>query len=149
MSQAELHSVTPRHEPMRIAGRQVEGEAVLEVFDPYSGEVVGTIPRATPEHVREAFQIAADYQPKLTRYERQQILFRAAEILNDRRDAISDLITAECGICKKDSLYEVGRAYDVFTLAGAAGDPRRRRGLLLRHHARKARRGASSPPAIP
>ncbi|MDE2004524.1 MAG: phosphonoacetaldehyde dehydrogenase, partial [Betaproteobacteria bacterium] len=33
---------------------------------------------------------------------------------------ISDLITAECGICKKDSLYEVGRACDVFTFAANA-----------------------------
>ena len=33
---------------------------------------------------------------------------------------MSDLITAECGICKKDSLYEVGRACDVFVFAGNA-----------------------------
>ena len=33
---------------------------------------------------------------------------------------MSDLITAECGICKKDSLYEVGRACDVFMFAGNA-----------------------------
>ena len=33
---------------------------------------------------------------------------------------ISDLITAESGICKKDSLYEVGRACDVFVFAGNA-----------------------------
>ncbi|OUS17278.1 phosphonoacetaldehyde dehydrogenase, partial [Rhodospirillales bacterium 47_12_T64] len=33
-------------------------------------------------------------------------------------DEISDVITAESGLCKKDSLYEVGRAYDVYTLAG-------------------------------
>jgi len=40
------------------------------------------------------------------------------ELLESRKEEISDLITAECGICKKDSIYEVGRAYDVFTLAG-------------------------------
>ncbi|WP_299374586.1 phosphonoacetaldehyde dehydrogenase, partial [uncultured Kiloniella sp.] len=45
-------------------------------------------------------------------------LFRVAEILNDRKEEISDIITAESGLCKKDSLYEVGRAYDVYTLAG-------------------------------
>src|SRR3546814_13157976 len=33
-------------------------------------------------------------------------------------DLISDLVTLELGISKADSLYEVGRAYDVFTLAG-------------------------------
>ena len=46
------------------------------------------------------------------------LLGRAAGILNERRDEISDLITAECGLSKKDSLYEVGRAFDVYTLSG-------------------------------
>src|SRR3546814_3207742 len=39
-------------------------------------------------------------------------------LLVARRDEISDLVTLELGISKADSLYEVGRAYDVFTLAG-------------------------------
>jgi len=108
----------PRHEAMRLAGRLVGSDRGFEVFNPYDGRVVGTAPRARPEQVREAFRIAAEYRPSLTRYERQQILFRAAEIIGSRREEISDLITAECGICKKDSLYEVGRARDVFTLAG-------------------------------
>ncbi len=43
---------------------------------------------------------------------------KAAEILLARKEEISDLITLELGISKADSLYEVGRAYDVFTLAG-------------------------------
>ena len=109
-----------RHEKMRIAGEQVDGDtgASIEVLNPYNGKVVGTVPRASREQVAGAFEIAAEYQPKLTRYQRQQILLRTAELLNARRDEISDLITAECGLSKKDSLYEVGRAYDVFSLAG-------------------------------
>ena len=107
-----------RHEPMRIAGRKVDAEAAIEVRYPYTDEVIGTVPAGTAAHAREAFEIAAGYTPKLTRYERQQILFRTAEALNARRDELSDLITLELGISKKDSLYEVGRAYDVFTLAG-------------------------------
>jgi len=41
-------------------------------------------------------------------------------LLRERREAISDLITAESGLCKKDTLYEVGRACDVFMFAGNA-----------------------------
>ena len=41
-----------------------------------------------------------------------------------RKDQLSDLITLELGLSKKDSLYECGRAYDVFSLAGPARDPR-------------------------
>lgn len=107
-----------RHEPMRIAGRKVDADAVIEVRYPWTGDVIGTVPAGQARHAREAFEIAAGYTPKLTRYERQQILFRAADAIVARKDEISDLITAELGISKKDSLYEAGRAYDVFTLAG-------------------------------
>ena len=107
-----------RHEPMRIAGRKVDADGVVEVRYPWDRTVVGTVPAGGAEHARRAFEIAAAYQPKLTRYERQRILLRTAELLNARRDEISDLITLELGISKQDSLYELGRAFDVFTLAG-------------------------------
>ena len=109
-----------RHEKMRIAGRPVDGETgkSVEVFNPYTNQVVGTVPRASRAQVAEAFDIAAAYRPTLSRYERQQILMRTGEMLAARKEEISDLITAESGLSKKDSLYEVGRAYDVFTLAG-------------------------------
>ncbi|MGO4449720.1 phosphonoacetaldehyde dehydrogenase [Phyllobacterium sp. TAF24] len=106
-----------RHEPMRIAGRKVDADDVIDVHYPYTNAVVGTVPAGRAEHARQAFEIAANYQPKLTRYERQQILFRTAEALASRREEIADLITLELGISKADSLYEVGRAYDVFTLS--------------------------------
>ncbi len=107
-----------RHEPMRIAGRKVDAEGVIEVRYPYTDEVVGTVPAGRAEHARQAFEIAAGYRSKLTRYERQQILFRAADLLVARRDEIGKWLTLELGISRKDSDYEVGRAYDVFTLAG-------------------------------
>ncbi|HUS54204.1 MAG TPA: phosphonoacetaldehyde dehydrogenase [Thermohalobaculum sp.] len=106
-----------RHEPMRIAGRKVDADRVIEVHYPYTNAVIGTVPAGQAHHAREAFEIAANYKSKLTRYERQQILFKTADLLVARRDEISDMLTLELGISKKDSLYEVGRAYDVFTLS--------------------------------
>jgi putative phosphonoacetaldehyde dehydrogenase len=104
-------------ETMRIGGQKVDGaKGRVDVMNPYTNEVVNTVPRASREQVCEAFQIAHNYKPLLTRYERQQILAKTAELLVSRRDKISDLITAEGGFSKKDSLYEVGRAFDVFTL---------------------------------
>ncbi len=116
MSIAEA-AVAPRHEPMRIAGRKVEAEGVIEVKYPYTEEVIGTVPAGTAEHARQALKAAARFEPKLTRYERQEILLKTAEALVARRDEISDVITLELGISKQDSLYEVGRAYDVFSLS--------------------------------
>ena len=106
------------HETLRIGGEKPDRDERIEVFNPWDNSVVGTVPCATREDVARAFDIAATYTPTLTRYERQQILMRTAEILTSRRDEISDLITAELGISKQDSLYEVGRALDVFSLAG-------------------------------
>jgi phosphonoacetaldehyde dehydrogenase len=110
--------MTFRHEPMRIAGRKVDADGVIEVRYPYTDEVVGTVPVGRAEHARQAFDIAAGYRSKLTRYERQQILFRAADLLVARRDEVGKWLTLELGISRKDSDYEVGRAYDVFMLAG-------------------------------
>ena len=107
-----------RREAMRLWGERVERDRVIEVFDPYTGELVGTVPKATVEDVKRAFAVAAAYKPKLTRYDRQRILRNAGELLVARKDEVAALITAESGLSLKDTLYEVGRAYDVFSLAG-------------------------------
>ena len=73
--------MTVIHEKMRIAGEKVDGDTgkVVEVFNPYNGELVGTVPRASREQVANAFDIAAAYKPTLTRYERQQIFTQNCE----------------------------------------------------------------------
>jgi len=106
----------PRHEPMRIAGKKVDAEKVINIEYPYNGEIIGTVPMGNAEHAKKAIEIAANYIPKLTRYERQRILQNTAEKLIERKDEISNVITYELGISKQDSLYEVGRAFDVFSL---------------------------------
>ncbi len=104
------------NEAMRIAGEKVTSDKTINVEYPFTGEVIGTVPAGTAEHAKKALDIAANYQPKLTRYERQKILQTAAEVLVKRKEEISDIITLELGISKQDSLYEVGRAFDVFSL---------------------------------
>ncbi|MEP6657244.1 MAG: phosphonoacetaldehyde dehydrogenase, partial [Betaproteobacteria bacterium] len=108
------------HEKMRVAGELIGGARTLEVRNPYTGAAVGTVPKATVEEVRRAFTVARACKPTLTRFERSRILHRAAEIMRGRTEELSDLITAEAGLCKKDSRYEVGRACDVFVFAGNA-----------------------------
>jgi putative phosphonoacetaldehyde dehydrogenase len=100
---------------MRIAGRQVGAgrDRVIEVFNPFTTQRIGSVPKATLEEVREVFTTAHAFQPQLTRYERAAILNKAAAIVRDRLDDISRLITAESGLCLKDSLYEAGRVSDV------------------------------------
>ena len=107
-----------RHEAMRIAGRKVDSKDRVPVHYPFTGEQIGSVPAGTAEHAREAFEIAAKYQPTLTRYERQKILLNVARIIAERKASLAPIITAELGVSLADALYECGRAHDVYTLAG-------------------------------
>ena len=51
----------------------------FEVRFPYTGEVVGTVPKASVDDVRAAFAAAAKYKPTLTRFQRAQVMQKAAE----------------------------------------------------------------------
>lgn len=107
-----------RHEGMRINGEVVFTDAVIDVTYPYTGAVIGTVPAGQVNHVRRAFDVAANYTPVLTRYERQQILFRAGGLITKRRAELAHWLVLELGICLQHALYEVSRAADVFALAG-------------------------------
>src|ERR1700751_3712748 len=82
------------HERMRVAGKAVGGERVIEVRNPYTGAVVGTVPKASAEDIRHALSLAKKFKSKLSRYERYRICHRAAELIRSRTGEISDLITA-------------------------------------------------------
>ena len=105
-----------RHEAMRIAGEKVDTTERINVHYPYNNEIVGSVPAGNADHVKKAFDIAGNYTPTLTRYERQQILKRTAEIIVERKDELARLIVAELGVSLQDAYYECGRAYDVYTL---------------------------------
>jgi putative phosphonoacetaldehyde dehydrogenase len=130
---------------MRIAGRRVgaerSGDRVIEVFNPYTGARIGSVPKATLEEVREAFATAHACQPTLTRFERAAILNKAAQIVHARVDEIARLITAEAGLCLKDSVYEAGRVSDV--LLFGANEVLKDDGQIfscdLTHHGKKRR----------
>lgn len=96
---------------------RARGQAVIEVRNPYTGELAGTVPKASLADVRKAFEAAQAFRPGLTRYERSEILKKGAELLRAKTEEASDLITRESGLCKKDSLYEVGRVCDVLVFS--------------------------------
>ena len=106
-----------RAEGLRIRGEKLMRERVIDVFNPFTGELVGTVAKASVDDIRAAFEAAAQYRPTLTRYERSKILNGAAALLRERTEQASNLITMESGLCKKDSLYEIGRVADVLNFA--------------------------------
>jgi aldehyde dehydrogenase (NAD+) len=109
-----------RRETLRIAGERVATDRNAEVFNPYTGGAIGSVAQASVDDVRRAVSTGKAFRSRLTRYERYRICYQTAETLRARTEEIGNLITAESGLCKKDSLYEVGRACDVFVFAGNA-----------------------------
>jgi putative phosphonoacetaldehyde dehydrogenase len=103
---------------MRLAGAKVgaerTGDRAIAVTSPFSGAVIGTVPKATLEEVRAIFAKAHAYRPTLTRFERAAILNKAAAVATRRLDEVAALISAESGLCMKDAIYEAGRVSDVF-----------------------------------
>ncbi len=73
---------------------------------------------AAPSRCAEAFAMARPSSPSSPATNARRSCSATAEILRDAQGEFARLITAESGLCLKDSLYEVGRAYDVYSLAG-------------------------------
>ena len=110
-------SIEFRQEAMRIAGEKVgaerSGARTIEVFNPYTRQRVGSVPKATLEEVRRAFAIARGYKARLTRFERATVLNKTAASVRSRTEEIAALISAESGLCIEDARYEAGRVADV------------------------------------
>ncbi|WP_254447206.1 phosphonoacetaldehyde dehydrogenase [Ruegeria sp. HKCCA0235A] len=119
MKDQTMSKIEVRNEGMRIGGEIVFTDDTVPVLYPYTNEVVGHVPAGTAEHARRAFEIAANYKPKLTRYERSQILQRAGELIGEKRDYLAKWLTLELGICHQHAIYETKRAQDVYQFAAA------------------------------
>jgi acyl-CoA reductase-like NAD-dependent aldehyde dehydrogenase len=106
----------PNH-GMRIGGVTIGTERAAErcivVHNPFSGEPIASVPKATLAEVRQAFAIGKAYKPTLTRFERANILNRGAALVRERSAQVAQLISAESGLCMKDASYEAGRVADV------------------------------------
>ena len=130
---------------MRIGGKKVGAgrtpERNIAVFNPFSGAQIGSVPKATLEEVRAVFALAHACRPQLTRFERAAILNRAAAIVHERVDEVAALITAEAGLCLKDSTYEAGRVADVllFGASEVLKDDGQIFSCDLTHHGKKRR----------
>ncbi|MEY2953393.1 MAG: hypothetical protein RLZZ401_1480, partial [Pseudomonadota bacterium] len=130
---------------MRLCGVKVGGgrdaSRCVAVFNPFTGEQIGTVPKATLEEVKTTFARAQAAKPGLSRFERAAILNKAAALVASRVDEIARLITAESGLCLKDSVYEAGRVADV--LLFGANEVLKDDGQIfscdLTHHGKKRR----------
>ena len=100
--------------PCYVAGESCGGE-LLEVFYPYTGELVGCVKSADSSILERA--LAETVGTPMTRWQRHEILMKAKELLSASSDEFSNLIRRESGLCMRETRYEVGRTQDVLQFA--------------------------------
>ena len=98
---------------MYINGEWVNTEEVIEVTNPATGEVIGTVPSISEDqlekvvqHAEEAFQTWRNY----TAYERADILNKWFLLLEENKKLIAETLTKEQGKPFREALGEVGYA---------------------------------------
>jgi acyl-CoA reductase-like NAD-dependent aldehyde dehydrogenase len=109
---------------MYLAGEWRAGSAEDEVRNPYSGELVGTVPRASPEDVDRALAAAVDgaaAMRRLSAHERQAVLERAAELTASAVDELARTISGEVGKPVAEARAEASRVPDLIRLSAAEG----------------------------
>ena len=103
--------------PLLIDGKEERGAVTFPVHYPYTGDVIGSVPKLSPAQVTAVLEQARDAQFDLSRHQRAQILNAIADRLHGEEESLARLITAESGLSLKDTTYEVRRAQDVFRFA--------------------------------
>ncbi|WP_226681570.1 NAD-dependent succinate-semialdehyde dehydrogenase [Sutcliffiella horikoshii] len=98
---------------MYINGEWVNTEEVIEVTNPATGEVIGTVPSISEDqlenvvqHAEVAFQTWRNY----TAYERADILNKWFLLLEENKKLIAETLTKEQGKPFREALGEVGYA---------------------------------------
>jgi acyl-CoA reductase-like NAD-dependent aldehyde dehydrogenase len=111
-------AVTTAEKRLLIAGEWVETGEWQEVRSPYSGEVVGRVPKAGADETRRAIDAAeAAMQEPLPAHKRAEILVRVAGALGRRHEEVARLISDEAGKPMKAAKIEASRAMSTYTFS--------------------------------
>ncbi len=111
---------------MLVGGEWVDRPEKIEVLYPYTGEVIGRVPRGTEEDVLTAVERAREGFRKmssLTAYERYSLLMKAAELLRNRSEEFAKTLVLEVGKTIREARAEVARA--IQTLVFSAEEAKR------------------------
>ena len=117
---------------MYVAGDWVDRDNRMDVIDPFSGEPFDTVPSASVEDIVLAARAAEEgraQMARLTGMDRYEILTRAVEIMNARKEELGQTITREEGKVISEGRLEVDRA--VQTMTWSAEEAKRLRGETI------------------
>ena len=117
---------------MYVAGEWVDRDSRMDVIDPFTGEAFDTVPSGSVEDVVLAAKAAEDGRKQmaaLTGIDRYEILTRAVEIIESRKEELGQTITREEGKVISEGRLEVDRC--VQTMTWSAEEAKRLRGETI------------------
>jgi glyceraldehyde-3-phosphate dehydrogenase (NADP+) len=106
---------------MFLAGEWVDRPDKIEVQNPYDNSVLDTVPKATADDAARAIAALVDGAEAMRRmpgYERFQILRRAADLMQQRREELGRTISLEEGKLLGEGMFEASRAIQTIELSG-------------------------------
>jgi acyl-CoA reductase-like NAD-dependent aldehyde dehydrogenase len=123
MTVSELEKTIPG---LHIGGEWTEpsGGETFEDLDPFTDEVVATIPAGTREDARRAVEAAAKAFPAWSQTppaERQRIFLKAADVLDSRAEEVGSWLTRETGSTFGFAMFQLQFVAGLFRQAAALG----------------------------
>jgi glyceraldehyde-3-phosphate dehydrogenase (NADP+) len=109
---------------MYVSGQWADSPTMVPVKAPYSGEVIDSVPAATDQQIEQALaaaEKAAAAMARLTAYERNQILNRAADLIAANVEDLARTVSLEVGKPLGEARGEAGRIADLLRLAAFEG----------------------------
>ncbi len=101
-----------------VGGEWIETGEWLDIRSPYSGDIVGRVPKAGAAEARRAVDAAeAAMRDPLPAHKRAEILVRVAGSLGRRHEEVAQTISAEAGKPLKAARVETARAMSTYTMA--------------------------------
>lgn len=100
---------------MYVEGQWLTEGPSFEVFNPATGESIGSVLDASPSQVQAAIDAAQRALPAwstATAYERSAVLYRAHQLMMERQRSLAELMTSEQGKPLKAAMNEVKYAAD-------------------------------------
>ena len=107
-----------------VNGQWVGSAKTLTIYSPINDEKLGTVPAMSQEEVDIAMAAARKALPAwraLSAYERAQYLHKAADILEERKDQIGEILAKEVSKGIKASISEVDRSAHLIRYAAEEG----------------------------
>jgi len=105
---------------MLIGGEWRAGARMVDVRDPYRGEVIAQAPESTATDLDAALEAATAARPKaaaMPGYERAALLRQVGQLLAERADEIAQIMARETGKAVSDARAEVVRSQDTVMLS--------------------------------